>query len=278
MVKIKFKIIKNIVNSKRRIRGIKSNKNREKQKNSLEEKINNLDSSKIIEQRNIKFKPEDRIFILVGLYELIEIKSQKILFPDNFIFSVITLFDFYIRKSEKYLSRKEMVKILYACLSLISKHQNINIFNEFKDYFDNELEIDIFEAVDYEIYPEKIYDYFDDFYHQTYQKLLNNNKLLNYLNEFKNIFLNSSFFLLFDLDSLNNRTINNYKNCLYYSYKKLSELIPVEDNYLEIYKSIFIDENKYSENEYFSFECIIKKSYSTFNHVYKECINRKSKK
>ena len=63
MVKIKFKIIKNIVNSKKRIRGIKSNKNCEKQKNSLEEKINNLDSSKIIELRIIKFKPEDRIFI-----------------------------------------------------------------------------------------------------------------------------------------------------------------------------------------------------------------------
>ena len=114
MVKIKFKIIKNIVNSKRRIRGIKSNKNREKQKNSLEEKINNLDSSKIIEQRNIKFKPEDRIFILVGLYELIEIKSEVFLIPDNFIFSVITLFDYFIN----ILSPKEKNLYLLSTASL----------------------------------------------------------------------------------------------------------------------------------------------------------------
>lgn len=262
-----FKVIKRKIVSEKRVRGIKSNNHIKEQEKVLKELRDYSEPLEFLELSNFKFKPEDRTFILVGLYELIEVKNEEFLMPDNFIFSVIALFDSFIQITEKYLSRKEMVNILYACINLISKEQNLFIFNKFKDYFNSELEIDILEAVDYQIYPEKVYDYFSEFYYQLSHKLPSK-KLLNYLNEFKNIFLNSSFFLLFDVNSINDTPINKFQFCLRYSFAKLRELFPIGDNSPENFLDELVNKNKYSEKEYLNFKCIIKKGIVSFNDVY----------
>ena len=151
MAKRKFKLNKE--KKKRGIPGRKSNQKKFKQKTIKEE--NNLDQLKDIGYNEIRFEPKNRSFVLVGLLELVEKINQQFRLPDNFIFSTIALFDEYLNKTERYLSRKEMVKVLYACLNLLDKEQNINIFNEFKKFYDCELEYEILEVIDLELYPKK---------------------------------------------------------------------------------------------------------------------------
>ena len=108
MVKIKFKIIRKDAPLKKRIRGIgtriiinkKSKKTQKKVSPPL--KLSQLNDS----NKNQNFKPENRRFILVGLYDLMKQISEQNILPNNVTFSTIALFDSYLQKSEKNLSLK----------------------------------------------------------------------------------------------------------------------------------------------------------------------------
>ena len=162
MVKIKFKIVSKKDSPENRVRGVKQNK-KDTNIDSVQ-KINHivLNQNALKDESNLKYQPKDRHFIFIGIVDLFEKVNAEAELPENFIFSTIALFDKYLEKTEKFLSKKEMVSSLYACLDILDKEQNINIFtNEmFKPYFTFETEYEILETVDLEVYPEKLYDHF----------------------------------------------------------------------------------------------------------------------
>lgn len=271
MAKRKFKLNKEKKNPKeRRIRSLNSNQKKFKQKTIKEE--NNLDQLKDIGNDEIRFEPKNRSFVLVGLVELVEKINQQFRLPDNFIFSTIALFDEYLNKTERYLSRKEMVKALYACLNLLDKEQNINIFNEFKKFYDCELEYEILEVIDLELYPKKMYDYFDKFYFDIRQKC-QDKQLLIYYKEFKNIFLNYCFYILFQNDSFNKSPLDNFIFCLLCSYEKLRKINPIIDNCLDSYVQELVNKHIKSGEEHLDYKNLIDNSIYTFNYIYNELKN-----
>ena len=71
-----------------------------------------------------------------------------------------------------------MVKILYGCADIIDKEQNLGIFTSpfFQKYHNNGIEFEILEIVDLELYPAKLYDFFEVFYFKVSQ----NKKMIQY--------------------------------------------------------------------------------------------------
>ena len=129
MVKIKFKIIRKDAPLKKRFRGLGTRINKKSKK--TQKKVSPpLKSSQLNDSnKNQNFKPENRRLILVGLYDLMKQVSEQNILPNNVTFSTIALFDSYLQKSEKNLSLKEMTMVIYACLNIIDKEQNIHFFN-----------------------------------------------------------------------------------------------------------------------------------------------------
>lgn len=258
--------------SRKRIRGLKT-KAKKKYLKKIKEKNPHEDSTNKIISCELNFKPKNRFFALVGLYQLLEQINQQYPIPENFIFSTIALFDKYLMKSQKFLSRKEINKALFACLDILDKEQNINIFSDphFKNYIDYEVEYDILETIDLEIYPEKLYDHFRKFYSKLAQSQSKDKNFMNFVNIFKKIFLKIGFLFLFHIEAFNKKPATNFIYCLLLTCEKIRELIPNEacflDNLINEVKITY----KYSENKYFYFKNLLKESYYIFNSLNKSC-------
>lgn len=264
MVKIKkFKTVKRPNSAIKRFRGhktlIKTKKDKAKKKE---------DKDKII------YKPENRSFVLVGLFDLFEQVDEQISLPKKFIFSVIALFDNFLNKSKKFLSRREMVRDLYACLDILDKEQNLKIFSApfFKKFYNYKLECKILETVNLEIYPEKICDYFDKFYYQFIQNQSQNTKIILYLNKFKKYFYNYSFFLLFHNESNKKKTITNYISCFIFTLEMTRDIMPIpfELNIIENYLNDIINNYEYKKTDYIVSKILIDESIKEFNSIYQK--------
>lgn len=273
MVKIKFKIIRKDAPLKKRFRGLGTRILINKKSKKTQKKVSPpLKPSQLNDSdKNQNFKPESRRFILVGLYDLMKQISEQNILPNNVTFSTIALFDNYLQKSEQNLSLKEMTMVIYACLNIIDKEQNINIFNApfFKKMFNYELEYDILEIVDLEVYPKKIYDFFDEFYYKLTQRQKQNENFLKYLKEFKNYFLNYLFLLLFHNKSTN--LISNFISCLIFTLEMTRYISPIEADLLENYIFEIKTKCKYTMYEYILFQKDINESICLFNNVYRQC-------
>ena len=74
----------------------------------------------------------------------------------------------HVRNSEKDLSKSENIKSLFSCLIFIDQFQNIQVFTTsfFKKTTNPNFEMDlnILNVVDLNLFPVKIYDYFEIFY------------------------------------------------------------------------------------------------------------------
>ena len=142
MVKIKFKIVSKKDSPENRVRGLKQNKKDTNIETTQKISHTDLNQNALTDEPNLKYHPEDRHFIFIGIMDLFEKVNAEVELPENFIFSTIAFFDKYLEKTEKFLSKKEMVSALYACLDILDKEQNINIFTHeiFKPYFTFETE------------------------------------------------------------------------------------------------------------------------------------------
>ena len=218
MVKIKFEICQKNDEPQKRIRGLKQNSKKENQhKNKNREHKENYEpnyqnENGFLFSNGKNYSPKIRYIVLFRLLKLVEQINEQIKLPDNFIFSTIALFDNYLSKSTQYVYPKEMELALYACLDILDKEQNISVFTNsyFKKYIDAELEFDILEVVDLEVYPQKLYDYFDKFYYELLQRYGHSKEILNILSIFKKKFLNNCFLTMFNFNSLDKKPFTNY--------------------------------------------------------------------
>lgn len=218
---------------------------------------------------NLKYNHEDRQFILFGIIDLFEKVNELAELPENLLFSLIAFYDKYLEKTEKTLTKKEMVSALYACLDILDKEQNIKVFTHpiFKGYYTAQNENEILETVDLEIYPENLYDHFQKFYYFLAQSHQYNQKFMSFLKHFKNSFKNFGFFLLFNDESIKHTPISNFISCLILSYEKCKSYMPQEAKILEVCIDEIKAGNKYSENEYFISKRLIDESIYNFNNL-----------
>lgn len=269
MVKIKSDIKIKKKSKEKRVRGHKTKPEIIKNKKTEKEY-----SSKLLIPNNIseeaKYFPEDRSLALIGLLQMIEQIQSYFPLPDNFLFSVIALFDNYINKIEKHLSRNEIIASLYSCLSILDKILNLRIFNEsnFKDYINVDLEYDILEIVDLEVYPEKIYDHFSKFYYELEQSQKENKNFLDFLLIFKKKYFEIYFLLLINKKSINNKPIINFISCLLLSCEKVRKDMPLEVTFLENCIKIISEINNYTTIDFLDSRNLINESIYLFKNLF----------
>ena len=90
------------------------------------------ESNSNTKENGSNYSEENRALVLIGLKDIISQlceQNENLKFPDNFIFSAIALFDYYLDRAEKKFKRADMVKALYACLDIIDKKLNVGVFS-----------------------------------------------------------------------------------------------------------------------------------------------------
>ena len=219
-----------------------------------------------------KYKQEHRALAIIGLkdiiYQVIQLGEGKIKLSDNFIFSVISLFELYIKNTEKDLSKNDMIKSLYSCLCLIDQVENIQVFTTafFKKTTNQNfnLDINILNVVDMNLFPIKVYDYFDIFFLRISQERKSDKKYQSYLQIFKSVFIEFNFYFAFHENSKIKRPSINFISCLIMTYTFISNKYKLKyeiiEDYINYYKRIM----KYDAQEYLFAKEIIKES----KHVY----------
>ena len=276
MVKIKFKIGLKKDSPENRVRGVKQDK---KIRNiGTTQKISHieLNQNALTDEPNLKYQPEDRHSIFIGILDLFEKVNAEIVLPENLIFSAIAFFDKYLEKTEKFLSKKEMVSALYACLDILDKEQNINIFTDkkFKPFFTFETEYEILETVDLEVYPEKLYDHFQKMYYFLTKIHQDDLIFMKFVKEFKKNFLNFAFFLIFHNESKKKTPISNFISCCILSYEKCKNTLSQESAILKEYIEEIKRSNHYSDDSEKSKQ-LINESIAIFNEIYGKISNKK---
>ena len=219
-----------------------------------------------------KYKQEHRAVALIGLKDIIfqvfELSKGKLSLPDNFVFSVIALYELYIRSSKKDLSKSENIKSLFSCLIFIDQFQNIQVFTT--SFFKRttnpnfEMALNILNVVDLNLFPVKIYDYFEIFFLRISQEKKDDKKYQKYINLFNDVFAEFNFYFSFHENSKIKKPSINFISCLIMTYtfirNKYKLKYEIIEDYINYYKRIM----KYDDQEYLFAKEIIKES----KHVY----------
>jgi hypothetical protein len=235
-----------------------------------QEKVEFCETTSSEIQKETKYSQENRALVLIGLKDIINQlceNNKNLVFPDNFRFSVIALFDSYLTKSEKKLNRTDLVKLIYACLDIIDKEQNLGIFTSsfFQKYINYETEIDILETVDINLNPVKIFDYFEIFYFKITQLKKNDKAFLKFMNEFKQIFLEMEFYIIFHQFSKAVKPSINFVSCLLLTYEQTKNIMPKGCDFNEL--SQFINHFNYSEENYLNSKILIEESIYVYDKL-----------
>ena len=240
----------------------------------LTREINEFNGDKV-ERKEMNYIEEDRFIVLLGLKDIITKifeQNKKVIIPDKFIFSVISLFDNYLDKLERQLNQKDMVKALYACLSLIDKEQNIGVFISpcFQKYINPEIEMDILEIVDLNIYPVKMYDFFGPFLFRIKQIKKDDELFMDYIKKYEKIFCDFGVFLLFHKYSKLKKPSINFISCFILTYKITKNMLPQENDFMEKFINLIKNELKITEEEDLNCEPLVKESIL----IYKKILNK----
>ena len=219
-----------------------------------------------------KYKQEHRAVALIGLkdiiYQVYELCKGKLSLSDNFVFSVIALYELYIRNSEKDLSKSENIKSLFSCLIFIDQFQNIQVFTTsfFKKTTNPNFEMDlnILNVVDLNLFPVKIYDYFEIFFLRISQEKKDDKKYQKYINLFNDVFAEFNFYFSFHENSKIKKPSINFISCLIMTYTFISNKYKLKYEIIEEYINYYKRVMKYDDQEYLFAKEIIKES----KHVY----------
>ena len=231
-----------------------------------------LEFSELKPDETPKYKQEHRAVALIGLKDIIfqvfELSKGKLSLPDNFVFSVIALYELYIRSSKKDLSKSENIKSLFSCLIFIDQFQNIQVFTT--SFFKRttnpnfEMDLNILNVVDLNLFPVKIYDYFEIFFLRISQEKKDDKKYQKYINLFNDVFAEFNFYFSFHENSKIKKPSINFISCLIMTYTFISNKYKLKyeiiEDYINYYKRIM----KYDDQEYLFAKEIIKES----KHVY----------
>ena len=235
------------------------------------EKEEFLEINSNAKENESKYSEENRALVLIGLKDIISQlceQNKELKFPESFIFAAIALFDYYLDRAEKKFKRSDMVKALYACLDLIDKKLNIGVFSSsfFKKFYDTDLQIDIIEAVDLNFNPVKIYDFFDIFYFKITKKKTNCD-FLEYMERFRNVFLDISFYILFHEHSKKEKPSINFVSCLLLTYENTKIFLPKNENFKEFYE--FLGQFEYYETDFSNSKIMLAESIDVYSKLMK---------
>ena len=250
------------------------------------ERFRSIENAEFSEQTNTNtdnYRKQDRELAIIGLKDMVcQIISAnpriKNIFPKNFIPSVIALLDYYLKKTEKQLNRANLIKSLYSALIYIDKERGLGIFN--KSFLNNfELSTEFLNIIDANLYPIKVYDYFEIFFLRVSQVNKYDLKHKEYLRKFKKVFIEFDFYLSFNNKYKIFKPYQNFISCLLLarSFLKNNRFLKDEivDNYIEYFKSK-IEYDDYIFNSCFN---IIKESkYSFDNYMNALNVNNLCKK
>ena len=236
-------------------------------------------------ERPPKYKQEHRALAIIGikdiLCQVLELNKDTLKISDNFIFSVISLYDCYIQNIEKDLSKNEMVKSIISCLIFIDKYQNVGVFltSFFKSSNPNfYLDLNILNVVDLNLFPVKIFDYFDIFFLRISQIKKDDKNYQRYVKLFKDVFIEFNFYFTFHENAKVKKPSINFISCLIMTYEFLknnnSIKYEIVKTYIKYYKQVL----NYDDQEYLYAREIIKESKQVYDGLVRNMeVNKKCK-
>lgn len=233
--------------------------------------IENIEFSEVTGPNADNFRKQDRELAIIGLKDMVcQIISAnptiKNIIPKSFIPSTIALLDYYLKKTEKQLNRANLIKALYSALMYIDKERGLGIFN--KSFLNNfELSPEFLNIIDANLYPIKVYDYFEIFFLRVSQVDKYDLKHKEYLRKFKKVFIEFDFYLNFNSKYKIFKPYQNFISCLLLTrcFLKSNRFLNDEivDNYIEYFKSK-IEYDDYLFNSCFN---LIKESKYTYDNL-----------
>jgi len=242
--------------------------------------------SEIKSDETPKYKQEHRALAIIGLkdiiFQVLDLSQAKLNLSEKFIFSVISLYEYFLIKSEKELTKTEMIKSLFSCLILLDQVENIQVFTTsfFKKTTNPNFEMDlnILNVVDLNLFPVKIYDYFEIFYLRISQEKKDDKKYQQYIKLFKDVFIEFNFYFAFHENSKVKKPSINFISCLIMTYvfikSNFSLKYEIVKAYINHYKKIM----KYDDQEYLFAREIIKESKYVYDDLVKNLkVNKKCK-
>lgn len=215
-----------------------------------------------------KYKQEHRALAIIGLkdiiYQVIALTQEKLKLEDSFVFSVIALYERYIQNTPKELTKNEMIKSLFSCLIYMDKFQNIGVFTA--SFFKKSnpsfiLNLDILNVVDLNLFPVKIYDYFQIFYLRVSQLNKDDKIYQDYIALFKSVFTEINFYISFHENSRYKKPSINFISCLFISYVFIKNNFSKENDTIKAYINHYKNVLEYNdEQDYLFAREVIKES------------------
>ena len=197
---------------------------------------------------------KQRTCIIYGLFDLINkiTAGSNYVFPENFMHSVIALYDYFLAKSQKEMKFYYMGRTMYACMDIIDKESGMGVFlnEDFQNRFTTDDEIDVLEATDFLLYPIKPFDYFSHFCFNAHVIKREDSNFLNYLKKFKEKFDKLAFYFLINEETKLNKPSINYLSIFSMVYETTKNELPLGDNFINDYLNNFKNRIQYSNEDY----------------------------
>jgi hypothetical protein len=196
---------------------------------------------------------KQRTCIIYGLFDLINkiTAGSNYVFPENFMHSVIALYDYFLAKSQKEMKFYYMGRTMYACMDIIDKESGMGVFlnEDFQNRFTTDDEIDVLEATDFLLYPIKPFDYFSHFCFNAHVIKREDSNFLNYLKKFKEKFDKLAFYFLINEETKLNKPSINYLSIFSMVYETTKNELPLGDNFINDYLNNFKNRIQYSNED-----------------------------
>ena len=164
----------------------------------------------------------------------------------------------------------------------MDQFQNIQVFTTsfFKKTTNPNFEMDlnILNVVDLNLFPVKIYDYFEIFYLRISQEKKADKKYQKYIKLFKDVFAEFNFYFTFHENSKIKKPSINFISCLImtntFIINKYKQKYDIVENCINYYKKVM----NYDEQEYLFAKEIIKESKHVYDYLVSNLkVNKKCK-
>ena len=196
---------------------------------------------------------KQRNCIIYGLFDLMNkiTNGFNYTFPENFMHSVIALYDYFLAKSQKEMKFFYMGRTMYACMDIIDKESGLGLFlnDDFQNKFTTDDEIDVLEATDFKLYPIKPFDYFSQFCFNAHVIKREDSDFLNYLKKFQEKFDKIAFYFLINEETKLNKPSTNYFSIFSMAYEATKDELPNGDNFINDYMNKFKNRIQYSNED-----------------------------
>ena len=140
------------------------------------------------------------------------------------------------------------------------------------------MDLNILNVVDLNLFPVKIYDYFEIFYLRISQQKKADKKYQKYIKLFKDVFAEFNFYFTFHENSKIKKPSINFISCLImtntFIINKYKQKYDIVENCINYYKKVM----NYDEQEYLFAKEIIKESKHVYDYLVSNLkVNKKCK-